>query len=66
MGEWIQDGLRHTFATNYQSLHKDFYKTAGYMGNSPQMIKQHYAKTIGNKELTTFWGLTPIEVFKAS
>ena len=66
MPEWIQDGLRHTFATNYNSLIKNFHETAYYMGNSVNMVKQHYARTVATEPLTAFWGLTPAEVLKVS
>lgn len=64
METWIQDGLRHTFATNYNSLIKNFYETAHYMGNSVAMVKQHYAKTVPQAQLKEYWALVPINVFK--
>ena len=34
-GDWIQDGLRHGFATYYKSRSKNIFTVADYMGNSP-------------------------------
>jgi integrase len=61
-GKWIADGLRHGFASHYTSLKKDFPAVAWYMGNSVQMIKKHYAKSIPVEQLEQFWGLTPEKV----
>jgi integrase len=57
--KWIPDGLRHGFATFFRALKKNDNETAWYMGNSSAMIKKHYAKSIPQSELETFWGLTP-------
>ena len=61
-GGWVQDGLRHGFGTYYKSLIKDIGKVADYMGNSPGMVKRHYARTIPADECQQFWGLTPAVV----
>ena len=58
-GEWIADGLRHTFATFFTALKTDFPHVSWYMGNSVAMIKKHYAQSIPNEPLTQFWGMTP-------
>jgi len=60
--KWIADGLRHTFATYYTSLIKDYPAVAWYMGNSVAMIKKHYAQTIPSGPLNEFWTLTPDKV----
>jgi len=61
-GGWIANGLRHTFATFYNSLKKDYSAVAWYMGNSTAMIKKHYAQTISSEQLNLFWNLTPEKV----
>jgi len=61
-GDWIQDGLRHGFGTYYKSKIKDIGKVADYMGNSADMVKRHYARTIPADECGQFWGLTPAVV----
>lgn len=59
VGDWIQDGLRHGFATYYKNLKKDINLTAEMMGNSPNIIKKHYARTIEQEKIDEFWNLSP-------
>jgi integrase len=61
-GKWIQDGLRHGFATYYVHLVKDVPATSFYMGNSVGIVNRHYARTVPEDELKAFWGLTPAKV----
>ena len=61
-GQWIQDGLRHGFATYARNLKKDIGEVSFYMGNSPDVVKRHYARTIPADECVAFWGLTPEKV----
>ncbi|HEX5219947.1 MAG TPA: hypothetical protein VFZ59_10300 [Verrucomicrobiae bacterium] len=61
-GGWIADGLRHTFATNFASLEKNYSTVAWYMGNSVAMIKKHYAQTIPSEPLNEFWNMIPDKV----
>jgi len=63
-GKWIADGLRHGFATMYQAKIQDPYKTAFYLGNSPQMIRQHYAQSLPASQTEAFWSLTPEDVIE--
>lgn len=63
-GGWIQDGLRHGFGTYYKTLIKDIGKVADQMGNSPDVVKRHYARTIAADECDLFWGLTPSKVME--
>jgi hypothetical protein len=58
-GEWIQDGLRHGFATYYKNLKNSIALVSDYMGNSPDVVKRHYARTIPAAECQAFWALTP-------
>jgi integrase len=58
-GEWIQDGLRHGFATYFRNLKKDIGLVSFYMGNSPDVVKRHYARTIPAEDCQAFWSLTP-------
>ncbi len=61
-GDWIQDGLRHGFGTYYKSKIKDIGHVADYMGNSADVVKRHYARTIPDAECQEFWALTPAQV----
>ena len=61
-GNWIQDGLRHGFATYFKNLKKDVTLTSHIMGNSVSIVKKHYARTIPDEECRSFWSLTPDKV----
>ncbi|MBI1177183.1 tyrosine-type recombinase/integrase [bacterium] len=61
-GDWIQDGLRHGFATYFRNLKKNLNLTADYMGNSAAVVKRHYARTISTENIEAFWGLNPERV----
>ena len=58
-GKWVQDGLRHGFGTYYKALTKSIAEVADYMGNSPDIVKKHYARTVPKDECEAFWNLTP-------
>lgn len=58
---WIQDGLRHGFGTFYRARIKDVGKVADYMGNSPNIVKRHYARTVPRSECERFWKMFPTE-----
>ncbi len=53
-GEWIQDGLRHGFGTYFKALTQNIGKVADYMGNSPDIVKRHYARTIAKDDWEKF------------
>jgi len=57
--EWINDGLRHGFATHLNSTLRDFSQVAHYMGNSIAKVKSNYAYIIPPAECFTFWELIP-------
>jgi integrase len=61
-GNWVQDGLRHGFATYFKNLKKDIVLTSHVMGNSVAIVKKHYARTIPDEECQAFWALTPDKV----
>jgi len=61
-GGWIQDGLRHGFGTYYKAKIKSIGLVADYMGNSADVVKRHYARTIPADECTAFWASTPAVV----
>ena len=65
-GGWIQDGLRHGFGTYYKTLTQSISKVADEMGNSPDVVKRHYARTIPKDECEAFWNLTPSKVLEIS
>lgn len=57
--DWVQDGLRHGFATYFKSICKSVDEAAIYMGNSPAIVERHYARSIPNDQSDAFWKLTP-------
>ena len=63
--DWIQDGLRHTFATFHYAKHKNLDELRHIMGNSPNVIDRFYKGVISVKLAESFWILTPTLVKNA-
>ena len=63
-GEWIQDGLRHGFATCYNALTKNPYKVCYVTGDVIKTVKRHYMRAVKKTVCDAFWGLTPSVVLK--
>jgi hypothetical protein len=40
--EWINDGLRHSFASYWQSIHSDMNRLKEEMGNSEAINRRYY------------------------
>jgi site-specific recombinase XerC len=40
--DWIPDGLRHSYATYWNSLHKDMARLKEMMGNSERVNRKFY------------------------
>ena len=59
--EWIQDGLRHSFATYHYAKHKSLELLRHDMGNSPDIIERFYKGAIPQAEVEKFWGINPSE-----
>jgi site-specific recombinase XerD len=57
--DWIQDGLRHTFATFHYSKHHDLEELRHIMGNSPGVIERFYKGVISASEIEKFWNILP-------
>jgi hypothetical protein len=58
-GEWIQDGLRHGFATYYNALTKNPYKVCHVTGDIIKTVRRHYMRAVKKTVCDAFWGLTP-------
>jgi len=58
--KWIQDGLRHTFATFHYAKHRKLEELRHIMGNSPSVIERFYKGTISAKQVNRFWMLVPL------
>jgi integrase len=63
--DWIQDGLRHTFATFHYAKHKNLEELRHIMGNSPSVIERFYKGAISAKQVNRFWMLVPLTVKNA-
>jgi len=63
--DWIQDGLRHTFATFHYARHKSLDELRHIMGNSPNVIERFYKGAISKTSVEAFWMLTPTIVKNA-
>lgn len=61
-GDWVQDGLRHGFATYYKAKTKSIEKVSDYLGNSLDIVKRHYQRTVPAEDCEAFWNLTPAVV----
>ena len=56
---WVQDGLRHTFATFHYAKDKNLETLRQIMGNSPNIIEKFYKGVITAAEVSKFWGIVP-------
>ena len=63
-GDWINDGLRHTYATFHYGLHHSLDELKHTMGNSPGVINKFYRGNVDQKYVQQFWAITP-ETMKA-
>lgn len=57
--EWPQNALRHSFASYHFAKHKDENETAALMGNSPQMVSQHYRELVRPAIAEAFFAILP-------
>lgn len=57
--EWDQNALRHSFASYHYAKHKNENETAALMGNSPQMVFQHYREMVRPADAEKFFAIMP-------
>jgi len=57
--EWDQNALRHSFASYHFAEHKNENETAALMGNSPQMVFQHYRELVRPETAERFFAIMP-------
>ena len=63
--DWIQDGMRHSFATFYHAKpNSSLDDLRKIMGNSPSVIEKFYKGTITKSEVEKFWNITPDSIQK--
>jgi hypothetical protein len=58
-GNWIQDGLRHSFGTYYHNLRRDIPEVVYVMGNSVGIAKKHYRRGVTKEWNDKVWSLKP-------
>jgi len=54
---WPRNALRHSFGSYHYALHKNENLTAAEMGNSPQVIFQHYRAVVVGGDEKRYWNL---------
>jgi integrase len=57
---WVQDVMRHSYASYWLAEHGDIDRLTIYLGHtSPTMLWKHYHKTSTRKEAAKYWQITP-------
>lgn len=57
---WIQDGARHTFASNWMAIHKDEHRLRELLGHrSADQLWDHYHKAVKERDAKVFWDILP-------
>jgi integrase len=60
--KWIQQGMRHTFCSNWLALHKDVNELVLQSGHdSVDTMWRNYHKGVTEKEAKKFWAILPPE-----
>ena len=58
--KWIQQGMRHTFCSNWLALHKDINELVLQSGHdSVDTMWRNYHKGVTDKEAEKFWSIRP-------
>src|SRR5206468_12934925 len=57
--DWPQNALRHSFASYHFAKHKNENETASLMGNSAQMVFQHYRELVRPADAEAFFAIMP-------
>jgi integrase len=56
---WSHNVMRHTFATYWQSQHRDYARLAANLGNSEATASKHYVRLVSKSDADRFWSLYP-------
>jgi integrase len=62
LSEWVQDVLRHCYGSYWLAVHKDRAHLAEAMGNSVQVIRQHYRRAIPEVAAREYWTLPGVKI----
>jgi integrase len=59
--KWVQQGMRHTFCSNWLALHKDVDELVLQSGHdSVDTMWRNYHKGVTEKEARKFWAISPL------
>ncbi len=57
---WVQDVMRHSFASNWLAEHGDINRLTLQMGHeSTDMLFRHYNRTCKRKDAAKYWQIMP-------
>lgn len=56
---WVQDIMRHSYASYWLAIHQNRAQLAELMGNSVDVIRAHYRRPILRNDASKFWSLRP-------
>ena len=60
IGEWVQDVMRHSYASYWLAEHGDIDRLTLFLGHTnPTMLWKHYHKTATRKEAAKYWQIMP-------
>jgi integrase len=60
VGDWHQDVMRHTYASNWLAKHGDINKLTLFMGHeSTDMLWKHYHKATKQRDAARYWKIKP-------
>jgi integrase len=58
--DWIQDGMRHTYASNWLAMFGDEHKLRSNMGHrSADELWDHYHRAVPKRDAQKFWSIRP-------
>jgi len=63
--DWPVNALRHSFGSYHVAQWSDINGLAVQMGNSPDVIEEHYRQTVRPREAHRYWALTPETVHES-
>lgn len=59
--KWPKNGLRHSFASYHLAAHQNVSLLAEQLGNSPEIIRRHYAQVVTASQAAKFWAIRPAQ-----
>ena len=58
--EWKRNALRHSFGSYRMEQTKNEGQVALEMGNSPQVVKDHYFEIVDERAAREYWSIRPL------